>query len=382
MRIGVDAKRAVRNNTGLGNYSRLVMEAVARVQPEMELVAYTPDMRQNPRLAPLLDLPNIEWRLPEPGETPVGKSAWRTFGITRCLAKDNIDLYHGLSNELPLNIRSAGIPTVVTVHDVIWRRLPYCYKAADRLLYDYKYGRSSRNATRVVAVSERTKSDVVEFYGVDPDKIDVIYQGCDASFKRPHTQEEIEKAKETYGICGRYIIQVGTIERRKNLDLTVRALTALPGDVSLVAVGRDNRWLDRVKTVATSVGVADRIIYLHNVPFSDIPLLNAGAAAAAYPSRYEGFGIPVIEAIESGVPVVAAKGSCLEEAGGPGALYVDPDSPREMAEALRFFLENPGAAASAVAAGRDHTSRFDTSRMASSLTDVYARAISRFQGCR
>lgn len=382
MRIGTDAKRAVRNLTGLGNYSRLVMEALAKEKPEMQLVAYTPDMRPNPRLRPLLDLPNIEWRMPQPGEAPLGKSAWRTFGITRCLAKDHIDLYHGLSNELPLNIRSASTPTVVTVHDVIWRRLPYCYKTADRLLYDYKYGRSARNATRVVAVSERTKADIVEFYGVDPDRIDVVYQGCDASFKRPHTAQEIAEAQAAFGIRGRYIIQVGTIERRKNLDLTVRALSALPDDISLVAVGRDNGWLERVKSIAASAGVASRVSYLHDVPFSQIPLLNAGAVVAAYPSRYEGFGIPVIEAIESGVPVVAAKGSCLEEAGGPGALYVDPDSPREMAEALRFFIENPDAAASAVEAGRAHTSRFDTSGMASAIADVYARAISQFKGCR
>lgn len=382
MRIGVDAKRAVRNNTGLGNYSRLVMESLGSELPEMQIVAYTPDMRPNPRLDPLLRLPNIEWREPVPGEARFGKSLWRTFGITRCLAKDGIDLYHGLSNELPLNIHSAGVPSVVTIHDVIWRRLPYCYKAIDRILYDYKYGRSARQATRVVAVSERTKADVSEFYGVDPDRIDVVYQGCDASFKRPHSPEEIAKAKESYGISGRYIIQVGTIERRKNLDLTVKALAALPADVSLVAVGRDNRWLAHVQSIAASLGVADRVKYLHDVPFRDIPLLNSGAAVAAYPSRYEGFGIPVIEAIESGVPVVAAKGSCLEEAGGPGALYVDPDSPREMAEALRFFLENPDASAAAVQAGRAHTARFDTSAMASTLADIYARTIEQFKGCR
>ncbi len=382
MRIGVDAKRAVRNNTGLGNYSRLVMESLATELPGMELVAYTPDMRANPRLDPLLHLPNIEWRQPGPGEARFGKSAWRTFGITRCLAKDGVELYHGLSNELPLNISSAGIPSVVTIHDVIWRRLPYCYKAADRIIYDYKYGRSARQATRVVAVSERTKADVAEFYGVDPDRIDVVYQGCDASFKAPHSPEEVEKAKSDYRISGRYIIQVGTIERRKNLDLTVRALAALPDDVSLVAIGRDNGWLDRVKEVAAAEGVAGRIKYLHNVPFSQIPLLNAGAAVAAYPSRYEGFGIPVIEAIESGIPVVAAKGSCLEEAGGPGALYVDPDSPREMAEALRFFLDHPDAADAAARAGRAYTARFDTAGMATRLAEIYTRAISQFKGCR
>lgn len=149
---------------------------------------------------------------------------WRSFGIANNLSADKVDVFHGLSNELPLNIRKSGVPSVLTMHDVIYRTMPECYKRIDRLMYDFKYGRSCMNADRIIAVSERTKEDVVRFYGVDPDRIDVIYQGCDESFRRLWGADEISALRSRLRLPERYILQVGTIERRKNLELTVRAL--------------------------------------------------------------------------------------------------------------------------------------------------------------
>ena len=144
-----------------------------------------------------------------------GGALWRSFGLTNNLAADKVSIYHGLSNELPLNISAAGIPSVVTMHDVIYRRMPECYSGVDRILYDFKYGRSCRNATRIIAVSECTKRDVAELYGVDPGKIDVVYQGCDDSFRREIPEEELEGVRRRLGLPGRYVLQVGTIEERK-----------------------------------------------------------------------------------------------------------------------------------------------------------------------
>lgn len=379
MKIGYDAKRAVKNMTGLGNYSRLVIEEVATRFPDSQLYLYTPELtpvqKDSPRLARINALANAEFRLPY-GLGPMGRGAlWRSVGITRHFQADGLDLYHGLSNELPLNTASTGIPTVVTIHDLIYRRLPYCYPPLDRKIYDLKYGHSARKATRVIAISECTKRDLVELQGVDPEKIDVIYQGCDPQFKEVWPEERLAALRKKYNLPDRYILQVGTIERRKNLELTIRALAALPPDIKLVAVGRDNMYLPYLRKLLRELGLESRFIHLQDVPFADLPGLNQGAEIIVYPSRYEGFGIPVLEGLESRRPVVAATGSCLEEAGGPGAFYVDPDKPRELAEIMNTILDGSAEIRPRIEEGLRHAARFDTSLMASRIMETYEKAI-------
>lgn len=374
MKIGFDGKRAVSNMTGLGNYSRLVIEQLAENYPQDSLYVYTPKLKENPRLSLIRSLPNVEFRLPS--GSGFSGSLWRTFGVTNNLRADKVDIYHGLSNELPLNILSAGVPSVVTMHDVIYRRMPECYSAIDRRIYDFKYGRSCRNATRIIAVSERTRQDVVELYGVDPDKVDVVYQGCDDSFKRKRSLEELSEVKTRLGLPDRYILQVGTIELRKNLELTVRALGALPEDVKLLAVGRDRGgYMGKVDAIARELGVAGRVVFRHDISFANLPAVTQMAEAVVYPSRYEGFGIPVLEALESGRPVVAATGSCLEEAGGDAAIYVAPDNARQMGEALKAIISGAADVKAMVEKGKRHAARFDTEKMASSIMAVYEKAL-------
>lgn len=374
MIIGFDAKRAVANMTGLGNYSRLVIESLAVEYPDSEMLLYTPRLRENPRLDGIRLLHNVQFRLPPP--SGFKGALWRSFGITNNLRADKVEIFHGLSNELPLNIAAAGIPSVVTIHDVIYRRMPQCYTLADRLLYDFKYGRSCRNATRIIAVSERTKEDIVDIYGISPEKIDVVYQGCDDSFKTLLPAARLEETRRRLALPERYVLQVGTIELRKNLELTVKALPALPAEVKLLAVGRDRKgYLSRVMRIARSLGVADRVVARHDIAFADLPAVCQMADAIAYPSRYEGFGIPVLEGLESMRPVVAATGSCLEEAGGDAALYVDPDSPREMAEALNAILSGSLPLEQMAEKGKRHARRFEGALMAEKVMAVYEKAM-------
>lgn len=375
MVVGFDAKRAVRNQTGLGNYSRLTIESVAGAEGVDRVLLYAPAPGDNPRLAVIRSLDNVSWRYPR-GIWRAAGSLWRTWGIPGRLAHDGIDIYHGLSNELPLNICEAGIPSVVTVHDVIYRRLPQCYSHADRLLYDWKYGSSVRNATRVIAISRRTADDVTEYYGVDPEKIDVIYQGINPLFGESVSQDDIRRVRQRYAIAGRYIIQVGTIEYRKNLELGIRALTAIDPAITLVAVGRDRKgYLDMVMKIARSLGVVGRIKIIEGAPLSDLPVLYAGAEASLYPSRYEGFGLPVAESLAVGTPVVAATGSCLEEAGGDQAFYVGPDSVRDMASAVSSII-SPGFGREAYAESARHfAKRFSGTGMAGAVLETYHKAM-------
>lgn len=386
MIIGYDGKRAVNNMTGLGNYSRLVIETLAVANPTSSFLVYTPGMRDNPRLSGIRDMHNVEFRLPPP--QGFHGSLWRSWGISNNLKADKVDIFHGLSNELPLNIKSSGVPSVVTMHDVIYRRLPYCYTPIDRRIYDFKYGRACRNATRIIAVSRRTKDDVVEFYGIDPDKIDVIYQGCDDSFRKEIPVDSLYDRKKRHSLPDRYILQVGTIERRKNLELTVRALSALPSDISLVAVGRDHHgYLKEVKDLAAKLGVAHRIVWLQDLPFSDLPAINRMAEVIVYPSRYEGFGIPVLEALESMRPIIAATGSCLEEAGGDAAFYVNPDDPKGLASVIYDIISSSDKLKPRIEAGKVHAGKFNNSAMSEAINYAYQKTIQEFrngqkQGCR
>ena len=156
MKIGFDGKRAVSNNTGLGNYSRLLVEVLARKYADHQYTLYTPRMSDNDRLAPLEALPNVDFATPDRALwRPLG-ALWRSKGMTAQLRRDHVDLYHGLSGELPLDIARSGIPSVVTIHDVIFRRFPECYKPVDRKIYNYKFRRAVEDASRVIAISECT----------------------------------------------------------------------------------------------------------------------------------------------------------------------------------------------------------------------------------
>ncbi|MCM1318900.1 MAG: glycosyltransferase family 4 protein [Muribaculaceae bacterium] len=380
--IGFDGKRAVRNMTGLGNYSRLVLSSLAEAYPQMQLQVYTPRDDDNDRWNKVRSLHNIRIRLPEgKGATIFGGALWRTQGISKQLRAEGVQLYHGLSNELPINISSSGVPSVVTMHDVIYRRLPYCYKPIDRAIYDFKYGKSCRNATRIIAVSECTKRDVMEYYGVPEEKIDVVYQGCDDIFKEHWTTERLLKIKEKYGLLKPYIIQVGSIEKRKNALLTVKALSGMTEDIELVLVGRGTDYLKDIEKCAVELGVRGRIKVLSGVSFADLPGLYQGASVAAYPSRYEGFGIPVLEALCSCTPCVAATGSCLEEAGGNGALYVDADDAQGLQGAISALMNDSSLRNSLCANGLKHAAHFDNKDIPARIMEVYQKIL-RYEGCR
>lgn len=380
MKIGYDGKRAVSNNTGLGNYSRLVIEETALRHSSDTLSVYTPRMSDNPRLARIEKMNNVYFVTPS--HRP-GGALWRTWGITAQLAADQVEIYHGLSNELPLNIRKSGIPSVVTMHDVIYRTVPECYSPIDRKIYDLKYGHACRVADRIIAISECTKRDVMHFYGISEDKIDVVYQGCHPSFREEWPDSELNELRRRLNLPERYIVQVGTIENRKNLMLTVRALSAVNRDIKLVAIGRlRGNYKEKVEREASLLGVADRVIFMQNVDFADLPGVYRNAEVIVYPSRYEGFGLPVLEGLESRRPVVAATGSCLEEAGGDAALYVHPDDSRAMAQAINALTDGSVDIKAMSARGVRHAARFSTDIMVDKIYNIYSRMIADFQNSK
>lgn len=372
MRIGFDGKRAVQNFTGLGNYSRYVIDILCRFSPENEYVLYAPRKRSSRVFEELLRYcPLLKTIYPE-GAWRYFKSLWRTWGITSRLDKDGIDLFHGLSNELPLNIRKARqTKSIVTIHDLIFLRYPEYYHWIDRKIYTYKFRKACENADMIVAVSECTKRDIISYFHIPEEKIKVIYQGCDVSFTQRASSDKKQEVRIKYGLPEHYILNVGSIEERKNILLVVKALLDLPQNIHLVIVGRRTPYTDEVASFIYIHHLEDRVKILSGVPFIDLPAIYQEAEVFVYPSRFEGFGIPIVEALYSGVPVVAATGSCLEEAGGPNSMYVDPDDVDAMANSLKQIFNDTNLREKMVEAGNKFVCRFSKEEQVLQLMNIY-----------
>lgn len=375
MIIGYDAKRAATNFTGLGNYSRYVIDTMAQSCPQYYYHLYIPDTCNEAAYNRLLLRNNVLSILPD---TVVGasyKSLWRSWLIKEQLVRDRVNLFHGLSNEIPVGLKNTHVASVVTIHDLIFLRYPSFYKLIDRSIYNAKFAYACRNADRIVAVSQCTKRDIVEFYHIDPDKIDVIYQGCDPIFARNVAESEMLRVRMAYELPDDFILNVGTIETRKNVLLAVKALPMIDEKYHLVIVGRKTSYISEIYKFIKENRLGNRVHFIHDMALSDLPVIYRMSKAFVFPSRYEGFGIPIIEALTSGVPVVAATGSCLEEAGGPASLYVSPDDVEGMAKALQKILSDSSLRAEMINYGREYVSRFDSSLMASALLETYGRVM-------
>lgn len=312
MKIGFDAKRYYHNRTGLGNYSRTLVEGISNCG-ETECVLYDE------------------------------KSLTRTFRLAHKAVNDGCEVFHGLSNELPLDSLRAGIPTVVTMHDVAWRTFPGMYHWTDRQIYDMKYGWACRNATEVVAISQSTKRDLVRFYGIDEGHISIVYQPVQELFytKPDATQAHATVAKAFPWLPQDFCLYVGSINSRKNLLLAVEAMSHMADDVCpfLLVVGNGREYRRKVEEAITRLGLQARIRIVDNLHNNEVlHALYATARCFIYPSFYEGFGLPVVEALLQDCPVITTTVSSLPEAAGPGAILIDPHDTEACADAIARLL--------------------------------------------
>ena len=281
--------------------------------------------------------------------------------------RDGVDVYHGLSGELPAGLRRAGIRAVVTIHDLIFLRHPEYYHWFDARIYEWKFRQALREADHIIAISQRTRQDILELGGAQyADRISVIYQSFAPRFTTVVTPERRAEVRQRYKLPQRFVLNVGTIERRKNLAVAVEAVDLLPQDIHLVAVGRQTPYVRELPH-------SDRLHLLSGVPDADLAVIYSLAEAFVYPSRYEGFGIPIIEAIAAGLPVVACTGSCLEEAGGPYSRYVSPDDAIGMAEALKMSLRGARGRQERIDLSRDYIRRFQGTDVAAQVAKLYEK---------
>lgn len=375
LNVGIDAKRAINNVTGLGNYSRYALHALTMLSGRNNYLLYAPKIDTNhSRIADIATLPNVKLCPPDSAVWRKLSSLWRTGPLANQLQRDGIDVYHGLSNEIPLGLGRTTVAGVVTVHDIIWRIFPGDYSRTDCMMYDFKYGTSIRKANRIIAISECTKKDIVNTYGIDPERIAVIYQGIDPIFRPADSASQADVLKK-YGISEPFYIAVGTVQGRKNQLLAVEALRAMKNRLSLVIVGHRTKYARNIDEFIRRRHLENRVIWLENIPLDDLSALYSAASFSAYPSRYEGFGLPVVESIACGTPVIAATGSCLEEAGGPGAIYVDPDDLEQFAAEADKLAENNFARKKLVDAGTRYIRKFTMDNFTRQTVTAYQMAL-------
>ena len=371
MKIGFDAKRLFNNFTGLGNYSRFVVDTLLEAGTTDNYCLYTPKIKDRPETKRYLQDPHLKIITPPSWMKPSPLAAiWRSTLPISAKEFSSLDVYHGLSHELPMGIPS-HVKTIVTIHDLIFLRYPQFYSRFDVMMHHQKVKHACRVADRIVAVSEQTAKDIIQFLNADPAKIKVIYQGCHRQFRHKHRPEEIAAVRKKYDLPERYILMVGSIESRKNAITLLKAFAMLPKDgrPGLVLVGKGTTYLDQVKSTIAALNIEKEVALIHHTAFSDLPAIYQGATVFAYPSLFEGFGIPIIEAIESGIPVLTSKGSCFAEAGGPHAWYADPQLPEEWASHLKEILGSDNQ--QRIASQQEHVLKFRPEQNRGNLLNSY-----------
>ena len=384
MRIGFDAKRAFQNSTGLGHYSRTLLTSLSQYYPLNKYFLFAP------KITSRFANGQHPFKVITPTRFPHSllKAAWRTKGVVKDLKENNIDLYHGLSHEIPIGIQSTGIPCVVTIHDLIFERYPQQYNKLDVLIYRKKFKYACTHANRIVAISQQTKNDLIDIYKVPAAKIDVCYQGCDESFSHKVTAAQKDLIRALYQLPERFFLSVGSIIERKNLLTICKAMLLLKNrlNIPLVVIGNGAAYKQKLKKFIKENELRDQVIFLSdnaeansNEGFKSsahFPAIYQMAEALIYPSIFEGFGIPVLEALSSGTPVITSNVSCMPEAGGNAAAYIDPYDAETLSLKMEEIANDKQLAAAMSAQGLQQAALFSAEKTATSIIEVYKKLIS------
>lgn len=383
MKIGFDAKRAFHNRTGLGHYSRTLIRSLATYFPAHQYFLFNPKPSSAFRFAD----DNIREIRPTGIFQKTFSSFWRSSGVKKDLEELGIDLYHGLSHEIPIGISHTKTRSVVTIHDLIHERFPEQYSAVDVKIYQRKFRYACAHADHIIAISEQTKKDIVEFYHTPEERITVCYQSCNPAFGQPVMEVARKKICEIYGLPEKFFLYVGSIVERKNLLNICKAMFLLRYelDLPLVVIGEGGKYKQQVKDFIRQHGLESRILFLSDTAVArqsadyqsaaDFPAIYQSATALIYPSFFEGFGIPVLEALWSRIPVITSNRSSLPEAGGPGAHYIDPHHAEEIAAAMKRIYQDQEYAAGLAAKGWDYAQRFSQQSCAADVMAVYEKTM-------
>lgn len=365
MKIAFDAKRFFHNTSGLGNYSRDLVRILSEYEPENEYLLL--NKNKSERGKEILERSNVHFI-----ETSRGNLS-RQLKMGKDAQKQDADIFHGLSGELPLKWDQKPIKKVVTIHDLIFVRYPQYYSFFDRKIHFWKFKKAADAADKIIAISEQTKRDIIQYLKVPENKIEVIYQGCHHAFKEQQSPDLVQAVKEKFKLPERFVLNVGTIEERKNLLNVVKAISGT--EIPLVVVGRRTKYYQKIEHFLKKNKMEKQVLFLEGVSMDELAAIYKLANIFVYPSFFEGFGIPVIEALFSKTVVVTSNTSCLPEAGGKDSVYVNPDNDLDIRAKLKFLWENESERKRREEKGFEFVQKFNDEPIARQLMSFYQKLI-------
>lgn len=366
MIIGFEAKRLFQNFSGLGNYSRNTVNLLSEFYPDNSYLLFAPILTN------LYPVPhNVTVIIPKSKFSQRFRPYWRLYKVSDLLKPNKVDIYHGLSNVLPFGLKRSGVPSVLTVHDLIFLRFPEFYKKIDSMLYRFITIRSCHRATKVLAISQQTKNDLIELLGIDAGKIEVIYQSCDKKYYEKVDEDRKKVVRSKFNLPEKFILCVGTIEQRKNQLAILEGVVHEKLDIPVVLVGKPTEYKKQLDEFILESDIRKQLIFLHQTTSEELQTIYQLAEIMVYPSFFEGFGLPVLEAQASGCPVITSNISSLPEAGGDAALYVDPANSKQIGAAIRELLTDSKLKSDLIQKGIANSLKFNDQAVAENLMKLY-----------
>lgn len=372
--IGFDAKSANAEQGGVGSYGRFIINALATAcSDDAYLRMYLSKRLPNAEYDSLDAMSNVESMEPDGSLWRKLSFWWQWVRISKDAHRGDVELFHSLTGRLPFGLSRYDIRSVVSIHDLNYAHYPKHTTIFERTLRSIEMASACRRADLVIAASEATKRDIAHILGINHEKIEVVYEGCNPIYHDEITEQQVEEVRLKYELPKRYLLTVGDMEERKNFGLIVDAMAELSDDVELVVVGRATSYTKRMKRRIKTLGLEERVHFLRNVPLEDRPAIYKGAEIFVQPSIYEGFSVEILEALSVGVPVIATRGSSHEEAGGDGSIYVSSKDCGELAEAIERLRGEPLLALQMVERGYQHVKLFRSEVAAYNLLKSYRR---------
>lgn len=362
MRVGIDAFPIINNYGGVARYTRNLLRAVVAMESEVDFVAYVPPKSSGcaelERWGASGRLKRVEVRRPF--------FRWRGW-------LDKLDLYHGTNYKVQTMGRLGGI---VTIHDLWLDRHPeYSKKVLGQRMSFFYTRRRASQAVRVITVSEHSAKDIRELYGLPKDRIAVIPHGVSGEFRPDHEEGRVSTLRSRYRLSAEeYILFMGGAEPRKNHISLFEAYASKPDlrkSHSLVVVGNPVHRLGSIMETARTLGISDRVVSTGMVNTGDLRVLYSNASLFVFPSRYEGFGLPVLESMACGTPVITSNTTSLPEVAGDAAVLVNPHDVDQLAEAIVRVLGDPALRETLRSRGLERARQFTWERSARETIAIY-----------
>lgn len=371
MKIAFDAKRLFNNNTGLGNYSRTIIDILAQYYPNNEYHLYTPIIKEQ-------QFANIYNNIPccktiNKNSKLIG-SLWRSSMQASQMKKNHINIYHGLSNEITSGLKKNNIASVVTIHDLAYITFPTMYKGIDRMIYNHKTKKACKDADIIISISKSTENDIIKYYGIDAAKIKTVYQPVSPIYYQQLDKNTAATIVDKLDLPSEYMLYVGSINSRKNLLGIVEAINMMKQDnrIPLVVVGEGGEYKQKVLQYIAANNMQNQVIFLGRRNLTEIRALYTLARLFVYPSFYEGFGLPVVEAMLCGCPVVSSNTSSLPEAAGPNSLLADPYNTESIFHCIQQALGNTSLRSEMIEKGFQYAiANFSPKSQAAKIMDIY-----------